>query len=216
LVDSIRKEQQSIMSKRNRGGGDWSGRQGHACDQCGARSEHVGPQRGFDYENDLCGACCDFEEDNNDGDNCEYLYDACRYLDPIKYAVYDCENCFCQTARTDKVLVHIEQTKALWSLCCGGEHVGDCSGCGGGGLYDITSNTTTTKWASILDQAPVAPDTSGKTYRLIHKDGYLLDWGQSIPQKKIKRTTHNNDDNAQAARDQNEQEFPPTAGKQGW
>jgi hypothetical protein len=215
------------MSKRNRGGGgDWSGRQGHACDECGARSEHVGPQRGFDYENDLCGACCDFEEeecdnDHIEGDNFEYLYDACRYLDPVKYAVFDCKNCSCQTRRTDKVLVHIEQTKALWSLCCGGEEIGGCYGCGGGGLYDSTSNTVTTKWASILDQAPVAPDTTGKTYRLIHQDGYLLDWGESIPRKKIKRTTNNNN----TQQDQNEQQHanllfpaPPTAGtgQQGW
>ena len=38
-------------------GGDWSGRPGSRCEICGRRSENVGPRRGFDYANDVCGGC---------------------------------------------------------------------------------------------------------------------------------------------------------------
>eukprot|EP00563_Minutocellus_polymorphus_P018542 CAMPEP_0197717180 /NCGR_PEP_ID=MMETSP1434-20131217/1808_1 /TAXON_ID=265543 /ORGANISM="Minutocellus polymorphus, Strain CCMP3303" /LENGTH=141 /DNA_ID=CAMNT_0043301669 /DNA_START=65 /DNA_END=490 /DNA_ORIENTATION=+ len=43
------------------GGGDWSGRPGHRCNLCGRSSEGVGPRRGFDYDNDICGGCCDLD-----------------------------------------------------------------------------------------------------------------------------------------------------------
>ena len=37
---------------------DWSGRGGGRCDMCGRRSENVGPRRGFDHRNNICGGCC--------------------------------------------------------------------------------------------------------------------------------------------------------------
>jgi len=37
---------------------DWSGRPGYRCNICSRRSENVGPRRGFDYENSVCGGCC--------------------------------------------------------------------------------------------------------------------------------------------------------------
>ncbi|KAL7429462.1 hypothetical protein ACHAXM_001701 [Skeletonema potamos] len=42
--------------------GDWSGRPGHKCQLCGRSSEGVGPRRGFDYRNDVCGGCTDLSE----------------------------------------------------------------------------------------------------------------------------------------------------------
>jgi len=44
-----------------RGGGDWSGRPGHRCQLCGRSSEGVGPRRGFDYTQDVCGGCTDLD-----------------------------------------------------------------------------------------------------------------------------------------------------------
>mmetsp|Transcript_15999 Transcript_15999/g.34803 ORF Transcript_15999/g.34803 Transcript_15999/m.34803 type:complete len:142 (+) Transcript_15999:98-523(+) len=43
------------------GGGDWSGMPGHRCQLCGRRSENVGPRRGFDYSDDICGGCADLD-----------------------------------------------------------------------------------------------------------------------------------------------------------
>lgn len=42
-------------------GGDWSGMPGHRCQLCGRSSENVGPRRGFDYSEDVCGGCADLE-----------------------------------------------------------------------------------------------------------------------------------------------------------
>ena len=42
--------------------GDWSGRSGYKCQLCGRSSEGVGPRRGFDYRNSVCGGCTDLSE----------------------------------------------------------------------------------------------------------------------------------------------------------
>ncbi|KAL7500350.1 hypothetical protein ACHAWT_010516 [Skeletonema menzelii] len=47
------------------GGGDWSGQPGHRCDYCGRSSDNVGPRRGFDYINDVCGGCCELSSDDD-------------------------------------------------------------------------------------------------------------------------------------------------------
>ncbi len=47
------------------GGGDWSGQRGHRCDYCGRSSDNVGPRRGFDYVNDVCGGCCELSSDDD-------------------------------------------------------------------------------------------------------------------------------------------------------
>lgn len=54
-------------------GGDWSGKPGHRCDVCNRRSENVGPRRGFDYANDVCGGCCDISSDED-----EYNCNSCK------------------------------------------------------------------------------------------------------------------------------------------
>lgn len=51
----------SLDEDYGRGGGDWSGRPGHRCTVCGRSSEGVGPRRGFDYDDDVCGGCCDLD-----------------------------------------------------------------------------------------------------------------------------------------------------------
>ena len=51
-----------------RRGGDWSGRPGHRCEVCNRSSKNVGPRRGFDYANDVCGGCCEISSDD-DGHN---------------------------------------------------------------------------------------------------------------------------------------------------
>lgn len=60
-------------------GGDWSGAPGHNCDVCGRRSENVGPRRGFDYANDVCGGCCDISSDD-DGHNKEGYCRKCKQI----------------------------------------------------------------------------------------------------------------------------------------
>ena len=59
------------------GGGDWSGEPGHRCGCCGRRSENVGPRRGFDYINDVCGGCCELSSDD-DGQTKEYHCRNCK------------------------------------------------------------------------------------------------------------------------------------------
>ena len=43
-------------------GEDWSGRPGQRCECCGRRSENVGPRRGFDYRQGVCGGCCELDK----------------------------------------------------------------------------------------------------------------------------------------------------------
>lgn len=43
-------------------GADWSGRAGFRCEVCNRRSENVGPRRGFDYRDSVCGGCVELDE----------------------------------------------------------------------------------------------------------------------------------------------------------
>jgi len=68
-----------------RRGGDWSGRPGHRCEVCNRSSENVGPRRGFDYANDVCGGCCEISSDD-DGHNEEGYCRSCKkYMYKDKY-----------------------------------------------------------------------------------------------------------------------------------
>lgn len=60
-----------------RRGGDWSGRPGHRCEVCNRQSSDVGPRRGFDYANDICGGCCEISSDD-DGNNEEGHCRGCK------------------------------------------------------------------------------------------------------------------------------------------
>lgn len=60
-----------------RRGGDWSGRPGHRCEVCNRSSSDVGPRRGFDYANDVCGGCCEISSDD-DGHNEEGHCRSCK------------------------------------------------------------------------------------------------------------------------------------------
>eukprot|EP00035_Acanthoeca_spectabilis_P029499 m.474717 g.474717 ORF g.474717 m.474717 type:complete len:290 (-) comp36819_c0_seq1:140-1009(-) len=43
-------------------GADWSGRPGGRCHCCGRSAQGVGPRRGFDYKQQICGGCVDLDE----------------------------------------------------------------------------------------------------------------------------------------------------------
>ena len=71
------------------GGGDWSGRPGHLCDYCGRSSANVGPRRGFDYINDVCGGCCALSSDD-DGNTEENHCRKCKRLMSSYGSVVNC------------------------------------------------------------------------------------------------------------------------------
>ena len=89
---------------------DFSGRPGARCQLCNRRSDFVGPTRGFDYANSVCGGCYDLSDGEGDGETCKgcggNLYELPSEIDDYcGNCVEMCDACYELVIASEKVAI---------------------------------------------------------------------------------------------------------------